>query len=64
MKVLNIEEHADGSATLHLEMTDKEVERILIITDYKFNIEHAILHILEESIKDMVESLKQDEIYV
>lgn len=64
MEVLNIEKHADGSATLHLEMTDEEVERILIITDYKFYIEEAILHILEESLKDMVESLEHDEIYV
>lgn len=52
MEVLNIEEHADGSATLHLEMTDEEVERVLEATNYKLYIEHAIVHILEEFLKE------------
>ena len=60
MKVLDIEEHADGSAILHLELTDKDVERILIVTDYKFHVEHAIVHILEESLKDMGKEYLED----
>jgi len=52
MEVLDIEEHADGSATLHLEMTDEEIEHILEITDYKFYIEQAILHILKEFLEE------------
>lgn len=53
MEVLAIEEHTDGSATLHLEMTERDVEHILIMTDHKFCIEKAIVHILEKSIAGM-----------
>jgi hypothetical protein len=59
MKVLNIEEHADGSATLHLEMTDEEAEQILEATEHEFYLEEAILHILEKSIENMANELNE-----
>jgi hypothetical protein len=58
MEVLNIEEHADGSATLHLELTEREVEQILVMTEHKFYLEEAILHILKKSIENMAKDLK------
>ena len=52
MEVLSIEEHEDGSATIHMELTDEEAESILEATNHEFYLEQAIVHILEETLKN------------
>ena len=44
MEVTNIDEHKDGSATLHLECTDEEVD---------FLVQYVVITILKNKIKDM-----------
>lgn len=49
MEVLDIEENG-REAIIKMEFTEEEVELILKATDYKYYIESAIVHILEEAL--------------
>jgi len=53
MEILNSIEEQDKEPIIEIELTEEEIELILEATNHKFDIEEAIVHILEEALVDI-----------